>query len=195
MSANGRIVAFVTRNSLVAEDDNGANDVYAYDRETGEMTLVSRGMHGRAGNADSSQPMVSSNGYNVAFASRATNLVRGDANGVSDVFVWSRSTGATRLASVLPDGRQLRTASYLPSISSTGMYVGFESGDRGFAADDAPETFYLVRMFPRPGEPAMAMWRLAGESDLVSVHGADGPLHAPRASMPAGPSVPRPFGR
>lgn len=73
----------------------------------------------------------------VAFDSDASNLVRRDGNGVSDVFVRKTSTGITKRISV-----RANRGSYDPSISHDGRFVAFESeattlarGDLNDAAD------------------------------------------------------------
>ena len=49
-------------------------------------------------------PDLSGNGRYVAFASAATDLVRGDTNGQLDVFVHDLQTGTTELVSAGGDG-------------------------------------------------------------------------------------------
>jgi Tol biopolymer transport system component len=51
------------------------------------------------GNGDSTTPVISADGRYVAFPSLASNLVPGDRNGVSDVFVKDLRTGLVRSAS------------------------------------------------------------------------------------------------
>src|SRR5512143_103594 len=54
--------------------------------------------------ARSNQPSISGNGRYVAFTSDATNLVDGDTNGFSDVFVRDLDKGTTVRVSVAGDG-------------------------------------------------------------------------------------------
>ena len=56
--------------------------------------------------AVSGTPAISADGRFVAFYSEATNLVPGDTNGASDVFVRDRQTGTTRRVSVSSGGAQ-----------------------------------------------------------------------------------------
>ncbi|MFN0243348.1 MAG: MopE-related protein [Planctomycetota bacterium] len=77
--------------------------------------------------ADSSEPSISSDGRVIAFASAADDLVDGDTNGASDVFVHDRSTGRTTRVSVGIEGEEARGDSRAPSISTDGRYVAFES--------------------------------------------------------------------
>jgi hypothetical protein len=54
---------------------------------TGTTQRVSVGRSGGNANNGSSRPSVSRDGRFVAFSSYASNLVRGDTNGTSDIFV------------------------------------------------------------------------------------------------------------
>ena len=64
---------------------------------------------------------LSSNGQFVAFRSVATNLVAGDTNALSDIFVRDRTTGITTRVSVATGGSQaVGGNSNNPSISADG---------------------------------------------------------------------------
>ena len=85
---NGRYVAFSSRaGNLVPGDTNRKFDAFVRDRRTGTTTRVSLGASGRQANGGSSEVRIAADGRIVAFGSRATNLVPGDTNGVSDLFV------------------------------------------------------------------------------------------------------------
>src|SRR6185436_4097188 len=73
----------------------------------------------------------------VAFLSSATNLVAGDVNGYSDVFVHDRTTGFTDIASVDPVGAQAnQNALECISISADGRFVAFWSDATNLVAGD-----------------------------------------------------------
>jgi Tol biopolymer transport system component len=86
--------------------------------------------------SNSSWPSVSSDGRYVAFSSWASNLVPGDANDASDVFVRDLLTGTTTLVSVPPDGTPANGSSFTPSISGDGDVVAFRSDASNLVADD-----------------------------------------------------------
>jgi hypothetical protein len=71
--------------------------------------------------------VLSADGRYVAFSSEANNLISGDTNGTADVFVRDRQGGTTERVSVATGGTQSIGESLLPSISSDGRYVAFES--------------------------------------------------------------------
>ena len=128
ISADGRYVAFVSRASnLIAGDTNDEKDIFIHDRQTGETSRISLASDGTQANSYSYGGPISADGRYVVFQSSASNLVDGDTNGVSDVFVHDRQSGETSRVSVHSDGPQANDASYNPSISADGRYVAFSS--------------------------------------------------------------------
>jgi len=87
ISSDGRYVTFGSdADNLVPEDDNGYDDVFVHDTQTGETVRVSVDSNGDQANDDSVSPSISGDGRYVAFQSEAGNLIPGDKNGYSDVF-------------------------------------------------------------------------------------------------------------
>jgi Tol biopolymer transport system component len=128
LSANGRFVAFYSAaDNLVRGDTNRSLDVFVHDRRLGTTRRVSVGPNGRQGNAGSYVPVLSANGRFVAFDSAASNLVPGDTNDSTDVFVHDRRLGATRRVSVGPNGRQGNDGSTYAALPADGRFVAFTS--------------------------------------------------------------------
>ncbi len=128
VSGDGRYVVFVsTAENLVADDSNGVNDIFVHDRQTATTTRVSVDSSGNQGDGESNNPSVSNDGRYVAFHSRASNLVAGDTNGVTDVFVRDLHSGKIARASVTSNGGQGDGNSFIASISGNGRYVAFSS--------------------------------------------------------------------
>jgi Tol biopolymer transport system component len=101
ISADGRHVAFHSRaTNLVPGGTHNLGDVYVRDRLTGRTEQVSVASDGAQGNPASEDPSISANGQYVAFDSSATNLVAGDTNNSSDIFV--RDQGWTGFPDVPP---------------------------------------------------------------------------------------------
>src|SRR6266516_4293227 len=93
-------------------------------------TRVSSTNAGAMGNADSLAPQVTPDGRYVTFQSGADNLVPGDTNGQTDVFLRDRKTGKTELISVPSGGGPANQESgeFQPSaITPDGRYVAFSS--------------------------------------------------------------------
>ena len=81
ISADGRYVAFASAAStLVSGDTNGREDVFVYDRQSGESELVSVAMGRAVADGDSYDPAISADGRYIAFTSSASNLTPGDDN-------------------------------------------------------------------------------------------------------------------
>ncbi len=127
LSFSGRFGAFNTTSALLADDKNLASDIYVKNFDTGEMIRASVSFAGVEANAGSTQPSLSGNGRYLAFTSAASNLVPGDTNGVSDIFVKDLQTGAIKLVSALPNGTPGNAASRSPDISADGRYVTYVS--------------------------------------------------------------------
>ena len=138
LSADGRKVAFQSyATTLVTGDTNGAADVFVRDLTTGTTTRVSVNSAGAQSNGDSSfAPSLSSDGTRVAFYSDDNNLVVGDTNARTDVFVRDLTTGTTVRASVDSGGAQVFGDSYAPSLSANGRKVAFYSFADNLVADD-----------------------------------------------------------
>src|SRR5581483_8861709 len=123
LSADGRYVTFQsTASNLVAGDTNSADDIFLRDTQTGTTTRISVNSGGTQGNNDSLFPSISADGRYVAFDSLATNLVAGDTNGSSDVFVRDTQTRTTTRISVSSGGTEGKVDSYRLSISADGRY-------------------------------------------------------------------------
>src|SRR5829696_1523572 len=137
MSLNGRYVAFVSGSAtVVAGDTNGKPDVFLRDRVAGTTRRVSLATGGGQGNGRSDLPSISRDGRYVAFYSEATNLVAGDTNGRTDVFVRDVVGGTTRRVSVATGGGQANGNSAFPAISDDGRQVAFGSAASNLVSGD-----------------------------------------------------------
>jgi len=88
ISSDGRYVAFYSgAYNLVPGDSGDYIDIFVHDRNTGGTTRVNVDSAGNEADNESYNPSISGNGKYVAFESYATNLVTGDGNNYSDVFV------------------------------------------------------------------------------------------------------------
>lgn len=128
ISGDGRYVAFVSSASnLIANDGNSKSDVFVRDLTNGSITRVSVSTAEVEGHGVAEEPAISANGRYVAFSSDSTDLVTGDVNGTSDIFVRDRTLGTTILASLKTTGAKGNGASTDPAISGDGLHVAFAS--------------------------------------------------------------------
>ena len=128
VSSDGRFVAFSSLASdLVPGDTNGASDVFVRDLRTGSTRLVSATSPGRPANGDSASPEISGDGTFVLFESSATDLVVGDTNRATDVFLRDLATGTTSLVSSRADGTPGNQASTALLLSADAEVIVFRS--------------------------------------------------------------------
>ncbi|MFG1705861.1 S8 family serine peptidase [Nonomuraea sp. M3C6] len=128
VSRDGRLAGFNSgATNLVAGDTNGQTDTFVHDRQTGKTEMLSVSPEGVPGDGLSGAPRFSADGRYAVFNSDATNLVPGDTNGKTDIFVRDRQAGRTERVSVGPDGSQLDGHSREETISADGRYVAFQS--------------------------------------------------------------------
>lgn len=185
MSRDGEHVAWVSSaDNLVAVDRNGGQrDVFVRDLRTRRTTLVSVNTRGVSGNGGSEAPVISADGRYVAFASRASDLVAGDTNGVSDVFLRDLEAGTTVCVSRIAGGDFGNRESHSPEMSSDGKWVVFESRATNLAESDTNRTqdvFLWSRasgVLRRVSEPGAGMAQAGrvpadGSAPLVSDDGA-----------------------
>ncbi len=160
ISADGRYVAFDSfASNLVAGDTNNNRDVFVRDRQAGTTERVSVDSSGAQGNNSSGLGLaISADGRYVAFTSSASNLVSGDTNTYTDVFVRDRQAGTTERVSVDSNGVQANYESLFPAISADGRYVAFHSAASNLVAGDTNGT---IDIFVRD--------RQAGTTERVSV--------------------------
>jgi Tol biopolymer transport system component len=129
ISADGRFVAFesLATNLLAGADLNADWDVFVRDRQAGTTELASVDSGELPGNALSIGASISADGRWVAFESQADNLVVGDLNGITDLFVRDRLNGTTEIASLNSGQGQANHDSSAGSISADGRFLVFRS--------------------------------------------------------------------
>lgn len=128
ISSDGRYVAYATdATDIVPDDQNGAGDIILYDLQSGAADRLSVGNSGNEADGDSIRPSISGDGTLVAYQSTATNLVSGDSNRATDVFV--RDTTANpppppRVRCTVPRVIGLRLAAARKRIAKAHCRVG-----------------------------------------------------------------------
>jgi Tol biopolymer transport system component len=152
ISSDGRYIAFESSASnLVANDLNGATqDIFLYDTLTKSTVLISSGDPITGASAISYNASISADGLFVAFYSHADNLLSGDTNGYSDVFIYNSETGVTELVTVDTGGSGTNNFSYAPSISGDGSTIFFESIASDLVANDTNGTTWDVFLADNP---------------------------------------------
>jgi len=135
-----------------ADDTNGKWDILVHDRDIGgdnvfdeaggiktiRVSVNNAGEESHPANLGNSDPSISDNGRFICFSSDAPDLVAGDTNGKTDIFVHDRDTDAdglfdepgavsTARVSVSSEGTESNGDCYYPEISGNGNYIVFIS--------------------------------------------------------------------
>src|SRR6056297_342788 len=187
LSGNGRFVTLHSPHTFadahpasvrpLADDDNQAHDVFVLDIETQPtpaLERVSRDSLGDQGRGDSISGSLSDTGRWVAFDSLADDLVPGDVNEKSDVFIRDRDTGTTELVSADSNGEFGNDESRNAHVAGNGNFVAFRSKASNLVAADGNARWDI---FVRD--------RSAGTTERVSVSstGAEGNNNSMEASI------------
>ena len=112
---------------LVRRDRNRLSDVFLRDMLTNRTRRVSSDQGGGDANGSSFDAAMTPDGAFVAFDSAASDLVPGDVNGRTDVFIRNTATGSLERVSLDSGGSDPNGDSYNPSLSADGRFVAFWS--------------------------------------------------------------------
>jgi hypothetical protein len=135
--------------------------------QSGSVARASVSTAGDEANSGGGAPVISADGRYVTFESFSSNLVAGDTNGQTDVFVRDLVAGTTTRAIVSSGGVEVNNSGDLPRLSADGRYVVFQSVATNLVPGDTN-----------------------GQQDIFVVRNpAVGPLAAPAISVPAGGST------
>jgi hypothetical protein len=125
ISADGRWVGF--KSDMI--DRNQPLQAFVRDMNQGKTYVASIGPDGQPGNAPSSGGYVSPDGTQVAFISKASNLVGNDINGTQDVFLKSIATATplTRVTIAADGISQSNGDAYEVRLSDNAQHIAFSS--------------------------------------------------------------------
>lgn len=141
VSANGRWVAFSSFATNLAPGSHGDQDVYLRDLRLGRTVLVSVGAGGSRGDNGSFNAQLSADARFVCFPSFASNLVPGDSNDQTDIFLRDRRLGTTTRINVDSKGREARGTTFDCDISADGRFIVFDSRAGNLVPGDTNDEF------------------------------------------------------
>jgi hypothetical protein len=138
ISGNGRFVMFDSRSSnLIRHDTNGTWDVFVRNLAAHHTRRISVGNRaGRQANGSSTGLGLSGDGRYRLFDSKATNLVAGDSNGKTDIFIRDQHLHTTIRCSVSTTGIQGSGRSSGGAVAETALYVAFLSSSTNLTLGD-----------------------------------------------------------
>jgi Tol biopolymer transport system component len=153
-SGNGRYVAFSSHAlTLVSGPEAGGgslSDVYVRDISAKKTIRLSRAVGGGPADGLSSGAAIAADGRTIAFASNADDLIPGDTNKGSDVFMADRLSGRISRASIDSTDHQAGPASSAPALSQDASIMAFQSTATNLAAGAHGSTdVYLRVRLPR----------------------------------------------
>jgi hypothetical protein len=137
-SRSGRFVGMV-----ITPVATGKGQIYLHDNNTDAIAIVSVNSAEQpsispAGSANAAEWLcpISDDSRYVAFQSRATNLVTGDADGGNDIYRRDRTLGVTELVSMSSASVPGDKASGHPAMSADGSVIAFDSAATNLVAGD-----------------------------------------------------------
>lgn len=137
LSDDGSFVVFQSSaTNLVAGDTNGVADIFVHDRTAHTTERVSVDAAGVQADQECLQPWISGDGRFVTFDSMAGNLISGDTNSTSDIFVYDRTADDIARVSVDGDGNEVPGWSTNSAISGDGKVIAFGSIDALLVPND-----------------------------------------------------------
>ena len=137
ISQNGRYVLFFSDSSnLVAGADAGYSNLFVKDTMSVAVTCASSSSTGQVGNGDSERGAISADGRYVVFESDADNLVAGDNNNASDIFLKDLQTGVVTRVFDNQGGSGDPDPFGVMQFSSDGRYVLFDTSTNNLVATD-----------------------------------------------------------
>jgi Tol biopolymer transport system component len=146
ITPDGRYVLFASRaNNLVMSGTNNPFlnqmppklNVFLRDRTNGTTTLVSVNFSGTGpGNGDSIPTALSTNGQFALFESAASDILPGDTNNATDIFLRDLVNGTNQLISVSTNGRFGNGASWESVMTPDGRCVAFASAANNLVLAD-----------------------------------------------------------
>lgn len=183
VSDDGRFAFFNSdASNLVANDTNASEDIFVRDIVRGvtqRVSISSTGGEAEFGVGDRDQtatipnylanasvvPTPSSalsyaatpNGRYVVFSSDSTDLVPGDNNDLTDIFLRDLGTGTTTLVSIATTGEQGNGPSNVPVLSADGSFVAFDSSADNLVPGDENGSEDIF-VFEVPGLASLSGW-------------------------------------
>jgi dipeptidyl aminopeptidase/acylaminoacyl peptidase len=158
VSSDASYVTFSTKTPFLESDFNKTDDVYIVERsklitDAGSMVIeeienLYRISNNRtkitAANGASTSPTISGDGRFVTYQSAATDIISGDTNGKTDIYLFDRKFGDHLICSKTSAGTLGNGDSVAPAISSDGSYITFHSNATNFGVSTGVNNVYLA---------------------------------------------------
>ncbi len=173
LSADGRLIAFSSTASNLVPGDTGFDDVFVRDNALGtteRISVSSAGAQANAGSGPSLTNGLSADGRYAVFQSAASNLVAGDANATTDVFVRDRVAGVTTRVNVPSSGVEANGQSFNTAIGGDGGVTAFASDASNLVAGDTNDTTDVFTSICRPSATSLVLDPVASTNEVGTSH-------------------------
>lgn len=160
-----KIVSWGSASGMSPDGGNGRYDVFVTDLTTGTVVVASKNALGQSANQASNNAVMLPDGR-VAFETWADNLVAGDTNNETDIFIKDLATGEVICVSTASDGSLRSGRSETPVFSADGAVVVFSSGAR-LVAEDTNNTFDIYVKNLATGQTTLVSTGLDGAASGV----------------------------
>ncbi|HEY0558604.1 MAG TPA: hypothetical protein VGG20_30405 [Thermoanaerobaculia bacterium] len=129
LSADGRFVAFESSRGDLGQEPGTNVNVYLWDREGGDLTLLSSSVAALGRPYQPRRPALSADGHFIVFLSNARTPVPGFDNpeGNDQVVLYDRVAGTSTLVTASSAAAGQASQGGLPAISADGRWVDFTS--------------------------------------------------------------------
>jgi Tol biopolymer transport system component len=146
ISRNGSRVCFISEASNLVSGVSGMH-VFVANLSIGETFVADRatGIAGELGNSSPGRCALNATGSRVVFDSAADNLVSGDANGATDVFVRDLEAATTVRVSTTAAGAEAPNGGAYAAINDDGTRIAFASISPLVAGDTNMQQDVFVR--------------------------------------------------
>ncbi len=176
ITPDGRYVLFASRaNNLVLSGTNNPFlnqmlpklNVFLHDRASGTTTLVSVNANGTGpGNGDSIPTALSTNGQFALFESAASDILPGDTNNATDIFLRDLVNGTNQLISISTNGGFGNGTSWESVMTPDGRYIAFASTATNLVLND---TNKIQDVFVRDTQAGMTVLASPGAAAIYSL--------------------------
>lgn len=147
MSGDGQLVAFDSAGKLTSADKNAQTDIYLWNRNTGEVRLITKDKNGNALNMGANYASISPNGRMIGFYSYSTDVINNDPPGNFSAYAYDRKREKTILVDRKTSGEAGNGESYVIGISRDGRFVLIGT-DSALAGNDLNTTYDVYRRGP-----------------------------------------------
>ncbi|MCB0309807.1 MAG: hypothetical protein KDD42_01150 [Bdellovibrionales bacterium] len=143
ISGNGKFVVYESEaTNLIVGSDTQRKQIFLFNVETGETSLVSKASNGEPGNQVSSNPSISFSGNFIAYLTQATNIIpdgRAPSGSAKQIVLYNLKENTSKRVNVTADGELgngTTSDNVSALISPNGRFVIFSDNSSNLVPND-----------------------------------------------------------